>query len=141
MSQTNFCPCGSGRRFVDCCGPFVDGREWPTTPERLMRSRYTAYCLGKADWLRESWHPATRLGNIELDQGARWIGLKIVSAEGGGPEDVRGIVEFVARFKVGGRAHRLHERSRFRRREGRWYYLDGDLDPEPAAAAAPPSAH
>ena len=26
-----------------------------------------------------------------------------------------------------GRAHRLHERSRFLREQGRWYYVDGKL--------------
>ncbi|MBS3997943.1 MAG: zinc chelation protein SecC, partial [Hydrogenophaga sp.] len=27
----------------------------------------------------------------------------------------------------GGRAHRLHETSRFVREEGQWFYVDGDL--------------
>ncbi len=37
------------------------------------------------------------------------------------------IVEFVARFRVGGRAQRLHERSRFAREQDRWYYVAGDI--------------
>jgi SEC-C motif-containing protein len=36
-------------------------------------------------------------------------------------------VEFVARNKLGGRAWRHHETSRFERVGGRWLYVDGDL--------------
>jgi SEC-C motif-containing protein len=36
-------------------------------------------------------------------------------------------VEFIARRRdASGRAIRLHERSRFVREQGRWYYVDGD---------------
>ena len=98
-----------------------------------MRSRYTAYTRGDARWLRETWHPDTRPPSLEPDDTVRWIGLKILATEAGGPKDQRGLVEFVARYKVGGRAHRLHERSRFQRLDGRWLYVDGDLDPDPSA--------
>ena len=33
------------------------------------------------------------------------------------------------RYRVAGKGHRLHELSRFVREEGRWYYVDGELDP------------
>jgi SEC-C motif-containing protein len=102
-----------------------------------MRSRYTAYAQCNADWLRETWDPTTRPVSLDLDEPVRWIGLRIVSAESGGPRDDRGTVEFVARYKAGGRAHRIHERSRFERRDGRWFYVDGDL--EPGGAGKPSS--
>ena len=41
-------------------------------------------------------------------------------------DDDHAEVEFVARSKLGGRAHRMHENSRFVREAGRWFYLDGD---------------
>ena len=41
-------------------------------------------------------------------------------------------VEFVARSKLGGRAQRLHEISRFVRQGGRWYYLDGQTGGRPS---------
>jgi SEC-C motif-containing protein len=91
-----------------------------------MRSRYTAYALGDRHWLRETWHPATRRMDMGLDPAVRWLGLEVLATEDGGPEDSKGVVEFVARYKVGGRAHRLRERSRFQRREGRWVYVTGD---------------
>ena len=73
-----------------------------------------------------TWHPTTRPASLDLEaQGpVKWLGLKVVHVVGGGVDDTRGIVEFVARFKVGGRAYRMHEVSRFRREQGRWLYVD-----------------
>ena len=124
------CPCGSGRGYGDCCGPFLAGAAVPETAEQLMRSRYTAYVRGDRDWLQATWHPATRQSRIDLDERVRWIGLEVLATQGGGPGDTSGTVEFVARYKLGGRAHRLHERSRFRRRNGGWLYVDGERDPD-----------
>ena len=129
MADHQPCPCGSGHRFSACCGPYLDGTALPETAEVLMRSRYTAYTLGNAAYLTATWHPTTRRKDLGLEEPVKWIGLEILSCEAGGPGDTRGQVEFIARYKLGGRAHRLHEVSRFQRREGRWYYLDGDLDP------------
>ncbi len=121
------CPCGSGRPFADCCGPFLEGTALPETAEALMRSRYSAYVRRDSAYLTATWHPTTRRQNLGLDEPIKWIGLKILATEAGGPADNRGKVEFEARYKEGGRAHRLREVSRFQRREGRWFYVDGDL--------------
>lgn len=89
-----------------------------------MRSRYAAYAMQLTDYLLATWHPTTRPNAIALDPELRWIGLDVRrhACEGD-----RATVEFVARSKRGGRAHRLHEVSRFVRVEARWYYLDGDV--------------
>ncbi|MFG6493511.1 YchJ family protein [Microbacterium sp. P03] len=119
------CPCGSGERFDGCCGPLLDGAPAPR-PEALMRSRYTAFALGDAPHLRESWHPGTRPDTIDLDAATRWIRLEILDVEGGGRDDRRGTVEFRAWYRDPGRPETsLHERSRFVRQSGRWWYLDG----------------
>ncbi|WP_116365513.1 YchJ family protein [Parahaliea mediterranea] len=120
------CPCGSSGDYAACCGRFVDGGEAAVTAEQLMRSRYSAFALGKADYLLATWHPATRPSRVRLDAGHRWIGLRIVATQAGGEADDSGTVEFVARFKEGGRGHRLQELSRFEKIDGRWYYRDGD---------------
>lgn len=124
------CPCGSGRGYGDCCGPFLAGTAVPETAEQLMRSRYTAQVLRDHDWLLATWHPATRRSRVDLEERVRWIGLEVLATQGGGPGDTSGTVEFVARYKLDGRAHRLHERSRFQRRNGGWLYLDGERDPD-----------
>ncbi len=94
-----------------------------------MRSRYTAYSLRMEDYLRATWHSTTRRQDLNLDERVKWIGLKIVRTQDGGPQDKEGLVEFVARYKIGGRAHRMQEVSRFVRQDGRWLYVSGKLAP------------
>lgn len=90
-----------------------------------MRSRYVAYVRGRVDYLLRTWHPTTQPTPLDLaDEPGRWLGLKVVRVEAGGPEETMGIVEFVARYKVNGRVHRLHEISRFVREAGQWWYRD-----------------
>ncbi len=91
-----------------------------------MRSRYSAFVLGLADYLLASWHPGTRPAQLTLDGGVKWLGLTIKAHQTTGPDTA--MVEFVARSRSGGAAaQRLHETSRFVRDEGRWFYLDGDI--------------
>ncbi len=111
----------------DCCGRFFDGSAAPDTAESLMRSRYSAYVLGEEDYLLDTWHPAFRPRQLMQVPGQKWLGLKIRATSGGLATDSTGTVEFVARFKVDGRGHRLHETSRFVCEAGHWYYTDGDL--------------
>ncbi|KAA6184226.1 hypothetical protein F2Q65_12990 [Thiohalocapsa marina] len=118
------CPCGGPAAYDECCGRYLDRGQLPDRAEALMRSRYTAYVLGREDYLLATWHPVSRPGTLDLDgEPVRWLGLKVARVVAGGPDDSEGIVEFVARSKVGGRAHRLHETSRFVKECGRWLYL------------------
>ena len=116
--------------MADCCGPFLAGASVPPTAEALMRSRYTAFTQGDADYLRTTWHSSTGPAEIASNPAPTWVGLKILTTEAGGPEATEGWVEFVARYRLGGRAFRLHERSRFVRENGAWRYVDGVLDPD-----------
>jgi len=93
-----------------------------------MRSRYTAFAIAAPTYLLESWHASTRPEALTLDDNPRWIGLKIVRSELTGLDT--GVVEFIARYRAGGKAHALHEISRFIREDGRWYYVDGDIQPD-----------
>lgn len=125
------CPCGSALEYAVCCGVYHTGRASAPTAVALMRSRYSAYVLGDADYLQATWHASTRQADLDLqDAGAtRWLGLEVRRHASTGSDSA--LVEFVARYKIGGRAHRLHEISRFVRTDGRWYYVDGEF-PAPA---------
>ena len=92
-----------------------------------MHSRYSAYVLGLEPYLLATWHASTRPTALDLDKetSPRWLGLDIKRHQATGPDSA--VVEFVARYKTGGRAHRLHEVSRFVREDGRWYYVDGEF--------------
>lgn len=127
--RADSCACQSGAPYAACCGRYLDGGDLPATAEALMRSRYSAYAAGREDYLLETWYRSRRPERLSLESSApvKWLGLKILRTEGGGPEDTRGVVEFVARYKVGGRAERLQETSRFVREGGRWFYMDGHV--------------
>lgn len=90
-----------------------------------MRSRYSAFALGLEDHLFRTWHPRTRPAGPFTSAGPAWRGLTVVRAEGGGPGDATGVVEFEARYVEGAGAEQaLREVSRFERRAGRWVYVD-----------------
>lgn len=126
------CPCGrlSARRvpqaFGDCCGRYIDHFDAAAAPdaEHLMRSRYSAFVLQRRNYLQATWHASTRPATLDFEPDARWLGLEVRSHRVLDAEHAE--VEFVARYRVAGRAVRLHERSRFVREDGRWYYLEGD---------------
>lgn len=89
-----------------------------------MRSRYSAYVLKLEPYLLATWHPETRPASLDLaGDSTRWVGLEVKRHEA--VTDTRATVEFIARYKVNGRAQRLHETSRFVREHGLWLYLDG----------------
>jgi SEC-C motif-containing protein len=126
MDASTPCPCGTGRRYADCCGRWHAAPGSAPDAEALMRSRYAAYVLGLADYVLATWAPETRPAQIDADPpGLRWLGLDVKHSARQDADHAT--VEFVARSKLGGRAHRLHELSRFERRDGRWLYVDGDL--------------
>ena len=121
------CPCGRGLPYAQCCGRYVEDFEGQPAPDAqaLMRSRYSAFVLERGDYLRATWHASTRPSTIRFDPGVKWLGLEVRDFKA--LDDTHAEVEFVARQRdKSGRAVRLHERSRFVREDGRWYYVDGD---------------
>jgi SEC-C motif-containing protein len=127
------CPCGrrdaAGQAlpYAQCCGRYVDDFDGTPAPdaEALMRSRYTAFVREQADYLLATWQTSKRPSRVSFDVGVKWLGLEVRDHQV--IDDGHAEVEFVARLREpSGRAVRLHERSRFVREEGRWYYVDGD---------------
>jgi len=121
------CPCGLPHSYADCCGRYTSGNTPAPTAEALMRSRYTAYTLAQEPYLLATWHPSTRPAALDLnaEPQSKWLNLQVKRHRQ--TDEIHAEVEFVARCKIGGRAYRLHETSRFVREEGQWYYLDGDV--------------
>ena len=122
------CPCGLPAAYADCCGRWHTGPGQYQAPnaEALMRSRYSAYVLCLGNYLLATWHGSTRPAEPPAFQaGLRWLGLEVRRHQI--QDDRHAVVEFVARSKWGGKAHRHRETSRFVFEAGRWYYLDGDV--------------
>jgi len=139
MPSPSTCPCG-GPALATCCGPYLSGQAVPATAEALMRSRYTAYTQRNEAYLRATWDPRTvpNAPIIQENERVQWLGLQVESAlrlrqrkaELQESQDAD-TVEFVARYKINGRAHRIHEISRFVRERAdgvaRWFYVDGSF--------------
>lgn len=125
------CPCGSEVSYADCCAPLIKGVLQADTPERLMRSRYSAYAKAEMDYLYATTHPAHRQGydhdgTRQWAENSTWLGLEIVESKGGA-DDSSGQVEFIARFSDGETEQAHHELGKFKKHEGRWYFTDGRM--------------
>ena len=118
------CPCDSGKAYNSCCQPYHQGLAAPSALA-LMRSRYSAYALELTEYLMATWHPDSRPSSLNLseDPAIKWIGLAINLAKQDAIDHAT--VEFVARYKLAGKAYRLHELSEFKKLDQRWYYLSG----------------
>jgi SEC-C motif domain protein len=131
------CYCCSGKKFADCCQPFLEGEAKPPTAEALMRSRFSAYAAINVEYLLKSNHPSKRKfhdsKSIELwAKSNDWHILEIISKSKGEPKDTEGTVEFKAFFldhKSNPQIH--HEISNFKKELGKWFYVDGKIIEKP----------
>lgn len=124
------CPCGSGMAYSACCGPFLEGKEFPKTPEALMRSRYTAFTKSDVGYIAKTMREKAAVGfdaesTKAWAKSVVWKGLQVVQSSEYGPKKSLGSVEFFAAFEENGIPFRLHEKSTFRRVHGLWYYIEG----------------
>ncbi|MEC4747470.1 YchJ family protein [Methylomicrobium sp. Wu6] len=124
--STELCLCGSGIMYNQCCGLYHNSETCPATAEALMRSRFTAYALHNADYLRKTWDSGKCPDTIDFSrETAVWQRLDVLDTKKGGPQDDKGVVEFKAYYLQDGEECVLHEVSRFIKKEGHWLYLDG----------------
>ncbi len=142
MLLNPLCPCDSQLNYTDCCAPYLSGKTIAPTAVALMRSRYSAYSKGHVDYLIQTRHPKTRKKDDRqvIADGMKstcWDGLTVLKTQKGTATDYRGTVEFVARYRsteplvseTNKQIYQLHERSRFIKEDGQWFYVDGDILP------------
>ena len=134
MNTEQICPCGSRKKYQYCCGLYLSGKEIPKTAVQLMRSRYTAFCQGDIDYLIATHHPDQRTKNDRQKiansiKNTTWLGLNIIDTSQDRKNQAIAYVEFVAIFKVN-EIQQLHERSKFIKAEGKWFYLEGEILPD-----------
>lgn len=144
LSANAPCPCGSGRKHKGCCGPLLDGAP-ATSPEALMRSRYTAYVAGHVAHLQRTtlpggphWQADARAWGAELRAYCAAVNFEGLEVRETWTRGEDGGVTFYARLRHDGRDASFGEASTFRRVAGRWLYMDG-VRIEDARGAAPRS--
>lgn len=126
------CSCGSQKAFSECCEPFLKGTKKPLTAESLMRARYSAFVHHYFDYIFDTHHASTR---DELDRDgvkswgmeSTWQGLEVLSTEKGLEKDNEGKVEFRCKFNIKGQDQVHHEYSSFKKENGEWFFVDGEL--------------
>lgn len=131
------CPCQSSserpKNYSVCCGRYHKGKLYAPTAEDLMRSRYTAYVMGNAQYLYRTWHVNTRpsLQSLRESGPQDLISLTILSTQAGGKNDNKGMVEFVTTYTGLNSDEGLEqpiaqhkEKSLFVRVKGHWVYID-----------------
>jgi len=124
----SLCPCGSNSNYEQCCGLYIEKKELPTTPEQLMRSRYTAYSQANINYIKSTMKGKALVSFNEKDaqqwaKSVSWIGLEVKQAYMESP--TLGFVEFAASFIEGNQLKKIEETSEFYQMNGVWYYLDG----------------
>ena len=127
------CPCGSKKQYQYCCGKYLAGKAAAETAEKLMRSRYTAFCQGNIDYLIATLHPDKRnkSDRAELTKSinnTQWLSLTVINTYKGRKNDAIGYVEFEAVYQVN-EPGQLHERSKFIKTDNKWFYVEGDILP------------
>lgn len=127
MSVT--CKCGSSRDYLACCGIYINGVKLPETPEQLMRSRYTAYTTANIDYILKTMQGKPLKGydrkqSLIWAQRVVWQRLEILNST---THKDKGIVKFKAHYIDNGHEIILHEISKFERKNGQWYYVDGQI--------------
>ncbi len=119
-NETKACPCASGRSYGVCCGPVHADKALASTPQQLMRARYSAFALQNEAFVMATWHPDYRPSHLDLNDGTRYVKLTVHHF---GPNTV----EFTVSMKlIDGRSHRFRERSYFIQLEGQWVYVNGE---------------
>ncbi len=128
----DLCPCSSGKNYSECCGPIISGEKLAPTAEATMRARYTSFVRGEISFIKSTYNPD------ELDQfdeegisrwskESEWKGLDIREIEAGGENDSTGKVEFIAKYAIGGVQQNHHEISEFKKIDGKWFFIDGQI--------------
>jgi SEC-C motif-containing protein len=128
------CPCGSAVAYQTCCGMWIEGQLYPSSPEQLMRSRYTAYTLVNIDYIKRTMRGQAAEGFDEVSaahwaRGVRWVDLNVLNAPPA--QATAGEVEYVARYIEQDVLACIHEISEFHVEGGRWFYTGGELITHP----------
>lgn len=122
------CLCQSNSLFSDCCEPYILGIKSPTTPEALMRSRYTAYALKNLQYIQDTMNGPASKGfdlthALRVANDTHWRGLEVAPPTP--PKENIGWVVFIAHYQYQNEDFRIFEKSEFRKENGKWYYYSG----------------
>ncbi len=119
------CYCGSSLSFENCCESYLKNIKLAPTAETLMRSRYSAFTTGAADYLVATTHISKRKFHkkaeiLEWSKSNHWIKLEVLTS-------TETTVTFKAYYLDSELKAQIHqEHSTFIFENNSWYYVDGE---------------
>ncbi len=131
--KNDLCPCGSGKKYGECCEPIIKGTAKAATAEALMRARYTAYVVHEIEFIVSSCEEGEGIADIDRkatenwSRQSQWHGLQILRTEKGAENDDEGVVEFTANYTMKQMHDVHHEVASFKKVNGEWKYVSGNL--------------
>ena len=130
--KIDLCPCGSGKKYGECCEPIIKNTSKALTAESLMRARYTAYVVHEIDFIINSCEEGEGIADIDKkatedwSRNSTWNGLKIRTEKGQEGDD-EGVVEFTADYTLKQMHDVHHEVAAFKKINGEWKYVAGNI--------------
>ncbi|HIP20128.1 MAG TPA: zinc chelation protein SecC [Sulfurimonas sp.] len=121
------CICGLDKEYEKCCGEIISAVRVISSPEELMRSRYSAYVNADARYLllssvKENQYEADIELIEDFSSHVDWLKLDVLKVD-----DEKNTVEFKAYYRDKKQIQVLHEKSNFVLENGVWKYKDGEL--------------
>ena len=125
MNESQLCLCQSGKKYIECCGPFILRKKFPQSAIQLMRSRYTAFNIGDFNYIKATCAQDAKVlfeahPNTEKLNGVRLDVLSVLDND----EDAE--IVFKAYYEKQGRIFYLHEHSFFKKIDNHWKYIKGE---------------
>lgn len=131
ISANSSCPCCSNKKYKKCCKVYHEGI-LPKTAKELMQSRFSAYSLGKADYIIKTTHKDNNDFTSDIDtwkndilnfcHNTEFRRLDVLEFIDG---EMESFVTFKATLFQNDQDVSFVEKSRFLKEDGRWFYVDG----------------
>ena len=128
------CLCHSKIGYSKCCEPYHLGKENPISPEKLMRSRYSAYAKGLSKYIMDTTHKDNPSYKSDLNLWSEEIlsfskdtdfrDLKVISSA---KDKNVGEVIFQAILFQNDKNVSFQEKSQFVCENGKWLYKNGEV--------------
>jgi SEC-C motif-containing protein len=124
FSVNSPCPCGSGIKYKKCCGIFHKGAIAKTALD-LMKSRFSAFAIGKIDYIINTSTFQKDFDDLKsFSNNCEFKKLEILDFI---DENSEAFVTFKATIFCEEQDNSFIEKSRFIKKEGRWYYESGQI--------------
>ena len=118
MNTNTPCFCGSKANFSSCCQPYINKEKHVETAEQLMRSRFSAYAIGNAQYIFDTYAKTSQAEQSvkeikEWSESCFWIALSIYPLAKTINKTTEQFVEFSAFYVSNNTLCELREKSRF----------------------------